>query len=91
MLVSISENLGDDKMSILIEALIEAMDEYYSINLCRRSKTRYDGTRIKRGEAVSVPAYGYDIEEGKYIINEAEAEVVTTNFSDFNNGVEPLP
>ena len=31
--ISISENLGDDKMSILIEALIEAMDEYYSINL----------------------------------------------------------
>lgn len=31
--VSITENLGNDKISILIEAMIEAMDEYYSINL----------------------------------------------------------
>ena len=31
--VSISEPVGDDKMSVLIEAMIEAMDEYYSINL----------------------------------------------------------
>ena len=31
--VSISEQIGEDKTSILIEALLEAMDEYYSINL----------------------------------------------------------
>ncbi|MEF2919628.1 MAG: recombinase family protein, partial [Acutalibacteraceae bacterium] len=27
--VSISESVGDDKMSIIFEAMIEAMDEYY--------------------------------------------------------------
>ena len=84
--ISISESLGDDKMSILIEALIEAMDEYYSINLAEEVK-RGMTERVSRGEAVSVPAYGYDIEEGKYIINEAEAEVVRQIFSNFNNGV----
>lgn len=84
--ISISESLGDDKMSILIEALIEAMDEYYSINLAEEVK-RGMTERVSRGEAVSVPAYGYDIEEGKYIINEAEAEVVRQIFSDFNSGV----
>ena len=31
--ISISENLGDDKMSIITEAIIEAMDEFYSVNL----------------------------------------------------------
>ena len=36
--ISISENVGDDKMSVLIEALIEAMDEYYSINLSEEVK-----------------------------------------------------
>lgn len=84
--ISISESLGDDKMSILIEALIEAMDEYYSINLAEEVK-RGMTERVSRGEAVSVPAYGYDIEEGKYIINEAEAEVVRQIFLDFNSGV----
>lgn len=46
--VSISEPIGDDKMSILFEAMIEAMDEYYSINLAeevRRGMTQ----RAKEG------------------------------------------
>ena len=36
--ISISEDVGDDKMAILFEAMIEAMDEYYSIEstFCKR-------------------------------------------------------
>ena len=30
--ISVSEDIGDDKMSLLVEAMIEAMDEFYSIN-----------------------------------------------------------
>ena len=47
--ISISENLGDDKMSILFEAMIEAMDEYYSINLAEEVK-RGMTEKAKRGE-----------------------------------------
>ena len=36
--ISISEPLTDDKTSILMEAIIEAMDEYYSINLAEEVK-----------------------------------------------------
>lgn len=36
--ISISEQLSEDKTSILIEALLEAMDEYYSINLAEEVK-----------------------------------------------------
>ena len=82
--ISISENLGDDKMSILIEALIEAMDEYYSINLAEEVK-RGMTERVSRGEAVTAPAYGYDIENGKYIINATEAEIVKRIFTQFSN------
>ena len=31
--VSITEHLEDDKMSLILEAMLEAMAEYYSINL----------------------------------------------------------
>ena len=31
--LSVSEQLGDNKMSIITEAVIEAMDEFYSVNL----------------------------------------------------------
>ncbi len=83
--ISITEAIGDDKMSILIEALIEAMDEYYSINLAEEVK-RGMTERVSRGEAVSVPAYGYDIKDGKYIINEQEALIIRQIFDDFCNG-----
>ena len=36
--VSITEQLSNDPTSILIEALLEAMDEYYSINLAQEVK-----------------------------------------------------
>lgn len=60
--ISISEQLGEDKTSILIEALIEAMDEYYSINLAeevRRGMTE----KAQRGEVVSTPPFGYDVKD----------------------------
>lgn len=87
--ISISENLGDDKMSILIEALIEAMDEYYSINLAEEVK-RGMTERVSRGEAVSVPAYGYNIENGQYIINDEEAQIIRQIFLDFCNGKKQI-
>ena len=62
--ISISENIGDDKMSVIMEAMIEAMDEYYSINLAeevRRGMTEKAG----RGQAVTIPSLGYLIENGK--------------------------
>ena len=54
--ISISEQLGEDKTSILIEALIEAMDEYYSINLAEEVR-RGMAEKARRGEVVSSPPY----------------------------------
>lgn len=83
--ISISENLGDDKMSILIEALIEAMDEYYSINLAEEVK-RGMNEKANRGEAVSIPSFGYAIKNGKYIPDKSTAPVLKRIFNDFLNG-----
>lgn len=83
--ISISENTGDDKMSVLIEALIEAMDEYYSINLSeevRRGMTE----KASRGEAVSIPSFGYQIKDGVYIPDPETAPIVRRIFTDFVNG-----
>ena len=83
--ISISEQLTDDKTSILIEALLEAMDEYYSINLGEEVK-RGMREKAERGGAVSAPAYGYDMENGRYIVNEAEARWVRWLFAQFLSG-----
>lgn len=83
--ISISENVGDDKMSVLIEALIEAMDEYYSINLSEEVK-RGMNEKVSRGEAVTIPSFGYDIKDGTYIPDPETAPVVRKIYADYLNG-----
>lgn len=84
--VSISENVGDDKMSVLIEAMIEAMDEYYSINLAEEVK-RGMTEKASRGEPVSIPAFGYDIRDKQYVPNPETAPLVKMIFDDFLGGL----
>ena len=83
--ISISENVGDDKMSVLIEAMIEAMDEYYSINLAEEVK-RGMIEKVSRGEPVSIPAFGYNIREKNYVPNSETSPIVVKIFMDFLNG-----
>ena len=83
--VSISEDVGDDKMSILFEAMIEAMDEYYSINLAEEVK-RGMTEKAKRGGVLSIAGYGYKVENGEYVIVPEEAEIIRKVFNDYANG-----
>ena len=83
--VSISENTGDDKMSVLIEALIEAMDEYYSINLSEEVK-RGMNEKVSRGEPVVVPPIGYKLISGAAFPNPETAPIVKRIFREYSNG-----
>ncbi|MEI3006676.1 MAG: recombinase family protein [Ruminococcus bicirculans (ex Wegman et al. 2014)] len=82
--ISISENVGDDKMSVLIEAMIEAMDEYYSINLAEEVK-RGMTEKFGRGLKVSGPPLGYDMKNGEFVVNEQGAEIVRRIFDMYVN------
>lgn len=83
--VSISEDVGDDKMAILFEAMIEAMDEYYSINLAEEVK-RGMTEKAKRGGVLSIPGFGYKVEKGEYVIVPEEAEIIRKVFCDYASG-----
>lgn len=83
--ISITEALGDDKMSILMEAIIEAMDEYYSINLAEEV-TRGMSEKAGRGEPVSIPSFGYQMVEKRYVIEPEQAELVRTIFKEYLAG-----
>ncbi|WNX85756.1 recombinase family protein [Agathobaculum sp. NTUH-O15-33] len=83
--ISISEPVGDDKMSIIIEAIIEAMDEYYSINLAeevRRGMTQ----RAKQGKPNSYAPIGYRMIDGQYAIDPDTAPIVRKVYDDFIAG-----
>lgn len=84
--VSVSEQVGEDKTAILIEALLEAMDEYYSINLSEEVK-RGLAEKFSRGEAANRPPLGYVTEKGKYVVQPEEAEIVRRIYAEFLAGV----
>ena len=83
--ISVSENVGDDKMSVLIEALIEAMDEYYSINLSEEVKRGLQ-EKINRGEPVVCPPIGYKLINGEAFPNPETAPIVQRIFGEYSNG-----
>jgi len=85
-LISTSQDFGNDKTSILIEALLEAMDEYYSIDLGENVK-RGMSEKVSRGEPVAAPAFGYLIQNKQYIIDPDTAGIVKMMFDDYISGL----
>lgn len=83
--ISISENVGDDKMSIIFEAMIEAMDEYYSINLAEEVKRGMTEKAFKGG-VLSIPPFGYKANNGVYEVVPSEAAIIRKVFNDYING-----
>lgn len=83
--ISITEQLSDDPTSILIEALLEAMDEYYSINLAQEVR-RGMNEKFSRGGIVTSPPFGYQIKNGCCLPDAAAAPLIPMIFSDYLQG-----
>lgn len=83
--ISISEPVAEGKMGIITEALIEAMDEYYSINLSEEVKRGME-EKHRRGELQACPAFGYRAENNVLVPKEPEATYVKEIFRRFVSG-----
>lgn len=83
--VSVSEPVGQDKLSVLIEAMIEAMDEYYSLNLSEEVR-RGMAEKHSRGEPVSAPPLGYRMQKGRFVPDPEHAETVRMVYRMFLGG-----
>lgn len=84
--VSVSENLGDDKISELIEGVIETMDEFYSINLAEEVK-RGMNEKFSRGGVVSYPPFGYKMGDGVFVKDESSASIVKMIYEWYLSGM----
>ena len=82
--VSISEPLAEGPFGSLIERILEWMDEFYSIRLSGEVK-RGMAEKLSRGEVVTIPSFGYDI-EGKTYVPNADAGTVRRIFRDYLAG-----
>ena len=81
-----SEHLDDDKFSIILEAILEAMAEYYSLNLSDEVLKGMTEKAI-RGGYQAAPPLGYEIKYAREIpkIKEDEAQIVRLIFDRFIN------
>lgn len=81
--ISISEPLDpDDKMSVIMEAFLEAMAEYYSLNLSGEVK-KGQLEKHSKGELQTNPSFGYNVSNNKLIINESESKIVKMIFEQY--------
>jgi DNA invertase Pin-like site-specific DNA recombinase len=80
--ISISEHMENDKFSIILEAMLEAMAEYYSLNLAEEVKKGMT-EKAERGEYQTTAPFGYKIENKKLIVIPDEAEIVRFIFNKF--------
>lgn len=83
--ISITEQLSSDPTSILIEALLEAMDEYYSINLAQEVR-RGMQEKFHQGGVVSIPPFGYCVQDGEYAVDIKKADIVRSIFMYYLQG-----
>ena len=83
--ISITEPLSDDPTSILMEALLEAMDEYYSVNLGQEVR-RGMQEKFKRGGVVSIPPFGYQVVDGHFVPDQVQAPYVSMIYQQFLAG-----
>ena len=83
--ISVSESLGGDKTDILIEAMLEAMDEYYSLNLAEEVK-RGMAEKFSRGGIITNAPIGYAVTDGRLTVDEVGAAAVRTAFALYIGG-----
>jgi len=83
--ISITESIEDDKFSIILEAMLEAMAEYYSINLSEEVKKGMTEKALRGGLQTS-PPFGYKAHDNKLVPIKDEANFVCEMFRRFISG-----
>lgn len=79
--VSATETMPDGPEAILIESIYEAMAAMESAHTARRVKRGMEGNALKcLHNGVRIFGYSYG-EDGRYVVNEEEAEIVREVFS----------
>ncbi len=83
--ISITEHIENDKFSVILEAMLEAMAEYYSLNLSDEVKKGMT-EKAERGEYMATAPFGYMWKDGVLLINEEEAAYVRYIFESYAAG-----
>ena len=83
--ISVTETIEDDKFSVILEAILEAMAEYYSINLSDEVKKGMTEKAL-RGGLQTIAPLGYSVCGNKLIVVPHEAKIIRLIYESFING-----
>ena len=85
---SVLENLDNSPESIMMEAVLEGMSEYYSQNLSREVMKGMRENALKCHHTGGKPPLGFDVDTNsrKLVVNEREAEAVKIIFELYSKG-----
>ena len=85
--ISAMENIPDSPEGIILESLLEAMSQYYSMELSQKVKRGMNESRLKGNFTGGTLIYGYKVENKKVLIDEEQAEVVRFIYNQYSVGV----
>ena len=85
-ILSAMENIPDTPEGILMEALLEGMNEYYSRELAQKTRRGQRETRLKGLHCAGKLNYGYYSEKKKVYIHEEEGPIVKEIFERYAAG-----
>ena len=87
--VSVTESIDNDKISLIMESILEAMAEYYSINLSEEVKKGMT-EKAYSGKIQNKAPIGYKMDKGRLVVDEKGAQIVKFIFEKFLGGDSPL-
>ena len=89
-LVSAMENIPDTPEGKLFLAVIEGFNEYFSEDLKQKVNRGLRESWLKGNATGGLPPFGYVIKDKKYVIDEAEAEIVREIFMKYAQGYKAV-
>ena len=85
--LSAMENIGDNPESVILEAVLEASAEYYSLELAQKVKRGMRESAMKGNSCGGVAPLGYKSDGKRLVIDETKAPYVKKAFEDYAAGI----
>ena len=85
--VSATENISDNPEGVILEAVLEASAEYYSLELSQKIKRGYRESILKGNYIGGSPPIGYKLIDKKLVVDEEKAHIIKWVFEQYAAGV----
>lgn len=87
-LISVTQLIDDSPEGVILEAVLDAMAEYQSLDLGREAFKGLKENALQGMHTGGIPALGFDVdkETKKYLLNEKEADIVRFIFESVRKG-----